>query len=167
MLPGIPVLAQFTAGATARDTYLQLGFVPDFVIVFAAHGATNPNQLWWFNQESLNTQWLDDDDHLLTTGSTGVITRVTTGIDKYIGGDLIAADETINSNPVHPLPDGTFAKAGDRTAKGIFFPAAVLTNDAKYTVVAFRCHQPVRQPLNQASPVTGTSPMPTGPTEPS
>lgn len=153
-------MAQFTAGATARRTLLQLGFVPDAAIVFAAHTATNPNILFWFNKggqtlpanmqvpdgadsfgtlaPSVLSQWLDADDHLLLTGSTGVVTRVTTGIAAYFGGEEITADESISSNPQHPYSDGTFPKSGARTMAGLELPAAILTNDALYIVIAFR-----------------------------
>lgn len=151
-------MAQFTAGATARRTLLQLGFVPDAVVVVAAHTATNPNLLFWFNKggqtlpanmqtPSVTTaptglsQWLDADDHLLLTGSTGVVTRVTTGIAAYFGGELISADETISSNPQHPYTDGTFPKAGAITMAGIELPAAILANDALYIVIALRREQ--------------------------
>lgn len=149
-------MAQFTAGSTARRTLLQLGFVPDFVLVIGAHTATNPNLLLWCNKggqsvpaeqvitgapttyPNVLSQWLDADDHLLVTGSTGVVTRVTTGIKAYFGGERISADETINSNPVHPFTQGTFPKAGAVTAAGIELPAAILANDALYIVLAWR-----------------------------
>ena len=149
-------MAQFTAGSTARQTQLQLGFVPDFVLVLALHSATNPNILIWCNKggqsvpaaqlitggpttfPSILSQWLDADDHLLLTGSTGVVTRVTTGIKAYFGGERVAADETINSNPVHPFTNGTFPKAGCITAPGIELPAAILANDGLYIVLAWR-----------------------------
>lgn len=149
-------MAQFTAGGTARRTLLQLGFIPDAVIVIANHGGTNPDILVWANKggqtidaalqiaggpttlPDVLSQWLDADDHLLITGSTGVVTRVTTGIKIYQGGETIAADETVSSNPVHPFAKGNFPKAGCVTAAGIELPAAILTNSAKYIVLAFR-----------------------------
>ena len=148
-------IAQFTAGSTARQTFVQFGFIPDLVLVIANHTATNPDLLLWINKggqtlpasqqvpnvttaPSILSQWLDANDHLLVTGSTGVITRVTTGIAAYFGGDLIAADESVSSNPVHPYADGTFPKAGAITAAGIELPAAILTNSALYMVIGWR-----------------------------
>lgn len=150
-----PTIAQFTASSTARRTLLQLGFVPDLVIILAAHTATNPNILLWANKggqtlpagaqvsgvttvPDILSQWLDADDHLLITGSSGVVTRVTTGIAAYFGGDTIAADETVDTNPVHPYSNGSFPKAGEVTAAGIELPAAILINSALYLVIAFR-----------------------------
>lgn len=150
-----PVVAQWTVSSTARATNLQLGFVPDYVEAILNHGATNPDFLYWFNKggqtlpasqqvggisaaPSLFSQWLDADDHLILTGSSGVVTRVTTGIAVYFGGDLIAADETVDSNPVHPYADGSFPKAGEITLPGILLPAAVLTASGKCLVKAFR-----------------------------
>lgn len=130
-------MAQWTVGGTARATYVMFGFVPDYVRVFINHSATNPDILEWFNKATLS-QWLDADDHLLLTGSTGVVTRVTTGIAAYAGGDTIAADETISSNPVHVFTDGTFAKAGLITPAGIFLPAAILTANGLCVAIAHR-----------------------------
>jgi hypothetical protein len=145
-------MAQFTAGSTARLTHLQLGFVPDFVQVIALHTATNPNFLYWYNKAVLS-QWLDADDHLLLTGSSGEVTRVTTGIAVYEGGEVIEADETINSNPVHPYTDGTFPKAGVTTSPGISLPAAILTANGLYIVNAWRRNEDGRHPDPAASDV--------------
>lgn len=151
-------IAQWTVSSTARQTYLMLGFVPDFAICFMDHGGTNPNILFWANKGGQTlpagmtapgstsstapnniSQWLDADDHLLLTGSTGVVTRVTTGIKAYFGGDTLTADKTVDSNPtyVHAV-GGTFGQSGEVTAEGLEFPAAILTNSAKNIVLAFR-----------------------------
>lgn len=151
-------IGQFTAGSTARDTYLQLGFVPDFVIIFEQHSSTNPNIRYWFDKGSQTlpasaqvpgvttapanvSQWLDANDSILHTGGSdggSTLTRDTSSTAAYFGGDLIASDESINSNPVHPFSDGTFPKAGAITAAGIFLPAGDLTANLLYIVVAFR-----------------------------
>lgn len=157
------VIAQWTTGSTARLTRLLLGFVPDYCRIFVNHEATNPSILEWFNKggqtlpaaqqvpnpnaaatgpgtqaPSVISQWLDADDHLLLTGSTGVVTRVTSGIAAYFGGDLIAADNTIDSNPVHIFDDGKFAKAGLVTPAGISIPAASLTANGLNVGIFFR-----------------------------
>lgn len=132
-----PSIAQFTAGSTERLTHLQLGFIPDFALVIGPHTATNPSMRWWFNKANLS-QWAADDQHLLTTGSSGNITQVSSGIRGYEGGDVLTEDETINSNPVHPFSDGRFAKAGGTTLAGLTIPAASLVANGKYIVVAWR-----------------------------
>lgn len=161
-----PVIAQWTTGSTARLTYLMLGFVPDYVIAYINHSATNPDILHWFNKGGQTmpasqwppgaasgdaatlapaniSQWLDADDHLLTTGNGGNITRVASGIAAYFGGDVMTADQTINSNPTYVRPDGTFAQDTEVTAAGISIPAASLTANGLNLVVAWRRSQGV------------------------
>jgi hypothetical protein len=60
---------------------IDLGFIPEFAILFESTGQTNPNIYYWFKR------FVDDQSMygLLLTGSTGVVTRVTTaatGIDS-------------------------------------------------------------------------------------
>lgn len=150
-----PVIAQWTAHSTARKTRLLLGFIPDYVRIIANHTATSPDVLEWFNKGGQTlpagqqvpgtttapaniSQWLDADDHLLVTGTSGIVTRVTTGISAYFGGDVLSADDAVSSNPVHIFDDGTFGKAGLVTPAGIEIPAAVLTNSALYIALCFR-----------------------------
>ena len=164
-MSGVPnsgiVIAQWTTGATARDTYVMLGFVPDFVMAFINHGSTNPDILFWFNKggqtlptsqtapgstsstaPSVISQWLDANDHIKltgdTSGGTDALTRVTTGIAAYFGSDPLTADKTIDSNPTYVFPDGTFGQSGQVTSAGILVPNGVLTANGLNLVVAFR-----------------------------
>jgi hypothetical protein len=61
---------------------IDLGFIPDFAIMLANTGQTNPDIYLWFRR------FVDDQSMygLLITGSTGVVTRVTTaatGLDAF------------------------------------------------------------------------------------
>jgi galactokinase len=115
-------IAQFTSKTSSAGVVkVMFGFVPDFALLFVDHGGTNPNQYWWFNNTNLS-QWAAALS-LLTTGSTGVVTRVTSGITAYAGGDIVvldsagerwvsgvdtseSGDETTNSDPKHVDQDG-------------------------------------------------------------
>lgn len=120
------VFAQFTSSSTARDTYVMLGFVPDFALVITDYGNGKLNDLhWWGNHASLS-QW-GATLALLQLGSTGVMTGVANSdITAYAGGDHILLDpsgltsnrfvngvdttedgpETVDSNPKHVDQNG-------------------------------------------------------------
>ena len=88
-------IAQFTTASSKGDVYVQFGFVPDFAIAFIGHDQTNPNIYFWANVVALD-QWTVE-KVLLLTGSSGIVTVVTTGdatIAAYAGGDIISLRDT-------------------------------------------------------------------------
>lgn len=60
--------------ADGNAVNVDLGFIPEFSIMFESTGQTNPNIYFWFRR------FVDDQSMygLLLTGSSGVVTRVTT-----------------------------------------------------------------------------------------
>jgi hypothetical protein len=128
--------AQFTSASTAGIVDVELGFVPDGVIYIRDHGGTNPSIYLWFNNTAFS-QWAAALS-LLITGSTGVVTRVTSGITVYNGGETIATAETTASDPKHVNLEGTASAANRVTADGIAIPAALQTNSGANIVLAFR-----------------------------
>lgn len=136
-------VVEFISASTAGVVDVELGFVPDFVEVIIAHGGTNPSRLTWFNNAKFSA-WAAA-LHLLLTGSTGVVTRVTAGITKYDGGESITTTETADSAPKHVNRDGTAASGTSTnpyiTKAGIAIPAASQVNSGRNVVIAFRADQ--------------------------
>lgn len=129
-------LANFTSHSTARIVHVELGFVPDFAIVIDDLDGTNPNIRFWGNVGALPS-WTAA-LALLLTGSSGIVTRDTTGIAVYEGGDSIATTETVASAPTHVNRAGTPATAGHVTAAGLTIPIDNQTNSGVNVVIAFR-----------------------------
>jgi hypothetical protein len=127
---------EFISASTAAIVHAELGFVPDAVLFIQNHGGTNPNLYLWFNNDK-HAQWAAALS-LLVTGSTGVVTRDTSGISKYAGGDTIASTETANTDGKHIDRDGTFASAGHITAPGVSIPADHQTNSGRNMILAFK-----------------------------
>jgi len=130
-------VAQFTSASTAGVVRVLFGFVPDFAIIIQNHGGTNPNIRIWVNNTKFS-QWADALS-LLLTGSTGVVTRVTSGVEQYAGGTQISSAETTNSDPKHVDRAGT-AHSGDGTLtqEGLEIAAALQTNSGANIVIAVR-----------------------------
>lgn len=125
------VSVPFTSASTAGIVHVELGFTPRFAILVSNYGGTNPNLYFWADQ------WTDALS-LLLTGSTGVVTRDTTGIDQYAGNETIAAAETVNSSPKHVDLLGVAAGAGHITAGGLSIPADHQANSGTNLLIAFR-----------------------------
>lgn len=130
------VCCEFISASTAGIVNVELGFGPDFAILIADHGKTSPDIYIWFN----NARWASWAAALalLITGSTGVVTRVTSGPTVFAGGNLIATAETANSSPKHVDLDGTAAAAGHVAAAGLAIPAALQTNSTRNMLLAGR-----------------------------
>ena len=149
---GVTVV-EFISASTAGVVNLELGFQPDAVIYVQDHGGTNPNIRIWANVAEFSG-WAAALS-LLVTGSTGVVTRVTTGITAYAGGDTIGSlalpAETANSDPKHVALDGSARATFGGTAvsvtnlyvtsEGLTLAAAVQTNSGRNLVIAFRRNQ--------------------------
>lgn len=115
-------IAQFTSASSAGVVNVQLGFVPDFAVLYVDVGGTNPNMYTWANHASLSL-W-PATLNLLTTGSTGVVTAGTSsGIVAYAGGDTLTAGASVNDDPKYVDENGdiesfTAAEGGDNTGAG-------------------------------------------------
>jgi hypothetical protein len=111
--------------SSAGIVNVELGFAPDFAVLITNHGGTNPNVYFWAN----NSRWSNWAAALalLVTGSTGVITRETSGPTVYAGGDTVASAETADTAGKHVDLTGTPASAGHITAAGLAIPAALQT----------------------------------------
>lgn len=132
-----PTIAQFVSkSSSAGIVNVELGFVPDFIIGIFDIDGTNPNLRVWANDEKFSA-WTAALS-LLVTGSTGVITRDTTGIDAYDGNETIAATETVDTAGKHVDLGGTAASAGHVTSPGIAIPADHQTASGKNLIIAFR-----------------------------
>jgi hypothetical protein len=115
-------IAQFPSKATtAGIVHVELGFVPDAVILISSIAATSPDVYIWVNTAVLG-DWTEALS-LKITGTTGVITRDTTGMAAYLGGDTVASAETDDTAGKHVTVQGDPAAAGHITAEGISIPA--------------------------------------------
>jgi len=136
---------EFISASTAGIVHVELGFEPDFCVLFSDHGATNPNVYFWANGGTGKTfpGWaaalslkLEGAATVSTTARTMV--RDTTGIALYAGGDVIASAETANTAGKHIDLDGNPAAAAHVTAKGISIPADHQANSGRNLLLAFR-----------------------------
>jgi hypothetical protein len=137
----VKYINEFISASTAGVVNVRIGFIPDFVIFIQAHGGTNPNVYLWANPKykgSGDTAGWPVALSLLITGSSGVITRDTTGITVFDGGTTIASDETDNSDPKHIDHYGNPAKAGDVTQPGVSIPADHQTNSGRNLLIAIK-----------------------------
>jgi hypothetical protein len=69
-----------------------------------------------------------------------VITRETSGMTVYAGGDLIATTESADTAGKHVDLAGTAATAGHITAAGLAIPAALQGASGRNFLVALRCN---------------------------
>lgn len=129
-------VVEFISASTAAIVNVELGFVPDFALVIQNHGGTNPNLRWWANNAKFSG-WAAALD-LLHTGSSGVMTRETSGITAYAGTETVAAAETDNTAGKHITRNGAAGAAGHVTAPGLTLPAAIQTNSGRNLLVAYR-----------------------------
>jgi len=135
-----PVLAQFTSASTAGDVYVELGFIPAYIYLVADVAGTNSNTYEWFDKTEL-TMIGTINSVLKNTGSTGVRTLVTTAgqvIERYAGGDVVAADEAATSDPKHVTVDGAVAVADHVTSAGVLIPKEMQVNSGVNILVAYR-----------------------------
>lgn len=142
--PSVMAAAEFVSKTSAAGIVnVMLGFVPDFAILISNHGGTNPNVYLWVNGGTGKTLGANVPAALswLITGSTGVITRDTTGISPYAGGDLVSSAETADTAGKHVTPDGTPAAAGVITTAGLAIPADHQTADGRNVLIAFRANR--------------------------
>ncbi len=129
--------AQFVSKASSAGVvHVMLGYKPDFILGIFDHGGTNPLLRFWFNNDSVSG-WAAALD-LLLTGSTGVVTRDTTGITVYDGGDVIATTETADTDGKHVNINGTFSTAGDITSEGVSVPADHQVASGANVLLCFR-----------------------------
>lgn len=116
----------FISASTAGVVRVMAGFDPDAAVLYSNYDGTNPDIYVWHNPKykgsGATTGWAAALS-LKLTGSTGVVTRDTTGITLFDGGTEIAADETNNTDPKHIDYAGVAAKKGDVTRDGISIPA--------------------------------------------
>lgn len=132
-------IAQFVSkSSSAGVVNVQFGFVPDFVIGIFDIDGTNPNIRIWANATEFAAAWTAALS-LLITGSTGVITRDTSGIAVFNGATQITSAETADSDPKHVDEYGTVHSGdGTYTKPGIAIPADHQTASGKNLVIAFR-----------------------------
>lgn len=139
--PAIAMM-EFISASTAAPVHLEFGYVPDFVLAIFDHGGTSPNiRIWANGGRTLHAGWAVALD-LLLTGTTGVVTRDTTGITVYAGGDVIATAETANTDGKHMHRQAgsapTHAAANHITKAGISIPADHQVNSGRNLVLALR-----------------------------
>jgi hypothetical protein len=136
-------IVEFISASTAGIVRVSLGWEPDFAILIQAHAATNPNIYLWANSKYAGSGITAGSGwpaalSLLITGTTGVVTRDTTGITVWAGGTTIASVETNNSSPKHIDDAGVFAAAGTVTKCGLAIPADHQTNSGRNLLVCFK-----------------------------
>jgi hypothetical protein len=136
MINDIAVCEFISKSSSAGVVDIEFGFDPDLAILIVNHGGTNPNVYIWANNAKFSN-WAAA-LALLITGSTGVITRETSGPTVYAGGDLVSSAETANSDPKHIDLSGTAAAANHITASGLSIPAGLQTASARNLAIAIR-----------------------------
>ena len=130
-------MVEFISASTAGVVNVQLGYVPDAVILITDHGGTNPNARIWANNASFSG-WAAA-LAVLITGSTGVFTRDTASVAAFAGNTKISTVETANSDPKHITEDGAFHPGdGTLTKPGITIPAGDQVNSGRNLLIAFR-----------------------------
>lgn len=129
-------MAQWTSSGTAADAKIQLGFVPDYVIVVNDCQGTNPNMRFWLNPGNFSMAAAGADDSILDTGSTGVLTLDTASVAAYTGGDTVTATDV--TNRLYFDEQGNVTAAGKITQAGILSPAGDQVNSGKNYLIAFR-----------------------------
>lgn len=130
-------IVSFTSEATARITTILLGYIPDYVELISDHDDTSPDRFEWFNSTKYTT-W-GAAVSMVTTGTTGVITRDTTGMTAFAGGQALSSEETAD-NYIYKDADGTTITvvAGQNLPPGIRIPADHQANSGKNIVKCFR-----------------------------
>lgn len=138
MLANNVAMAEFLSKTSSAGVVnVELGFVPDYVCLIADVDGTNPIRYEWINSTEfplVGTAALS----LLTTGSSGIVTRDTSGISVFAGGTTIASAETTNSDPKHVTEAGAAAAAGHITAAGVAIPADHQVASGKNFLMALR-----------------------------
>jgi hypothetical protein len=130
-------IVPFTTAASAGIVRIMFGFVPDCVIHISDYNGTNPNIFVWANNDRY-ANWAAALS-LKLTGSTGVVTRDTTGIKKYAGGKVAASEETADGYLyVDRSGSGVSTSEGDYRQAGIEIPADHQTAAGENLVLAFR-----------------------------
>jgi hypothetical protein len=131
----------FISASTAGIVRCMFGYVPDIALLISNYDATNPNVYIWANSKfkgsGATTGWAAALS-LLVTGSTGVVTRDTTGITAFGGGTTISATETNNSTTKHVNKAGVFATANDVTKSGLSIPADHQANSGRNLCIALK-----------------------------
>lgn len=127
--------AQFTSKATAAVAVVELGFIPAFARIYIDVDGTNSNVLEWANITDF-TQWPVAAHVLITTGSTGVRTKSTSGPTAYEGNDTVTSTDVTNEK--YHDRDGSIRAAGAVTKAGISIPAALQVNGGKNFIEAYR-----------------------------
>lgn len=141
MLSPIMIVPFVSKASSAGVVHAMFGFVPDLVIGIFDIDGTNPNIRIWANNDEFST-WASALS-LLITGSSGIITRDTSGITAFEpdGAGLLDeddTDETTDSDPKHVDLDGTAAVVGDYFKEGISIPADHQTASGKNLLIAWR-----------------------------
>lgn len=129
--------------SSAGIVHAMVGWEPDVAILIAGHDQTNPNVYIWANSKYAGSGIAAGSGwpallSLLITGSTGVVTRDTTGIGVYAGGDTVASAETNNTAGKHVDAAGNAAAAGDVTSAGLSIPADHQTASARNLLLCFK-----------------------------
>jgi hypothetical protein len=145
-------VTQFTAKASSAGVVnVMLGFIPDFAIFISGFDQTNPDVYLWANGSATAGEFgkfalWGSERHLKITGSTGVITVVTTAsqvLDLFAGGTTVSTAETTNSDPKHVNEQGTELTAASSTTpiitkQGMRIPSQIQTASAKNLLLAWR-----------------------------
>lgn len=131
---------------------IDFGFLPDWALLFTGTEDTNPNIYVWFRG------FVDDDSMygLLITGSTGVVTRVTTaatGLAVYEPGVIIGVKVP---SPV-PGADDVFATVADWTS-AVSTAATARTATAVGTIIRPTTHNGRVYECTTAGTSSGTEP---------
>jgi len=136
MQPAIAIV-EYISASTAGIVNVMLGFVPDFAILIQDHGGTNPSIRFWANNSAFSG-WATALS-LLLTGSSGVVTRDTTGPTVFAGTTQITAAESVNDDPKHVNNAGAEVTVVPFiTQAGLVIPVDHQTNGGRNLLIAFR-----------------------------
>ena len=132
-------IVEFQSANPAAIVYVELGFLPDDVEIWSDYTGT-PKVLKWIN----NTKFPNfpvANAVLLEGGTTAFTANAGTLVAPYAGGDVVAANETVDTAGKHVNRKGTPALAGRITSPGIAIAAGIQVNSGRMVVIANRNDQ--------------------------
>ena len=137
MNDGQLAMIEFQSANGAGVVNAMLGFEPDWWMLIQNHGGTNP--LIHYGASNGQFPGWAAGLSLLHTGSTGVLSRESSGITVFTGGTTIATAEALNSDPKHVDAAGNPVTAVPFiTQAGLSIPAALQTAAGRNLLIAFR-----------------------------
>jgi hypothetical protein len=131
--------AQFVTASTPGDVYVELGFIPDYVVLIHNAGLGTQVYNYWFNSGTGKTFPLLPAGAVVAETGTAQTLAAANAIAEYTGGETIAVAETVNTAGKHVTKQGVAAIAGHVTAPGVKIALGLQTSAGGNNVlIAYR-----------------------------